>query len=604
MEEQNYIVPRISALKENYPILKNEQDYHLFILMCLKYYYFSEPGIAFDPEMILQEYITDGGKDGGIDALFNDPTSENNDLIIVQCKFYQNSILTEDDISTEIEKISNTIDDLQACRYSDYNERVVSAYTNARSQMADDGDVKIVVFTAFNPTDKRARNRIEKYVRKNHPEVDIEFEFRSDIEDQIELIENGKSLVDYDELTIDAKGNYLQYEESVIVNISARSLQDLSSRRRNGLLGMNLRYYIRKKEVDSGIERSINRNPENFWYKNNGIVVICDDYEIDGKVLKLWSFSIVNGGQTTNRIAHANIEKDFYLHCKVVKTKCDMSVKGNETQQKEAFVLNIAEATNSQKKIDTADKKANTPEQNNLRERLASQHVYYVTKRGDKVPMKQYSEPYESTTMQMVGKLGLAGILLLPGSARSNPARMFQSGYYEQIYGKNVNERVIADLLKINYYYSQFLKTEIKDKGYDEKTDIPMFRNGTTFQLACIAFLCKVQAGAINYSYISTLTHNQDEMKRELRKMDGLDRLIIHKRSDEKELLYKLFAFIGQDVMGICYDNALERNENDLAASNYLKTDTTFYKDIIKRLWSQYNKNAEFKEAFDSIFIK
>ena len=170
MEEQNYIVTRISALKENYPILKNEQDYHLFIMMCLKYYYFSEPGVAFDPEMILQEYITDGGKDGGIDALFNDPTSENNDMVIVQCKFYQNSALTEDDISTEITKISNTLSDFQACRYSDYNERVVSAYTNARSQMADDGEIKIVVFTAYQPTDKRARNRIEKYVR-NSPKV-------------------------------------------------------------------------------------------------------------------------------------------------------------------------------------------------------------------------------------------------------------------------------------------------------------------------------------------------------------------------------------------------------------------------------------------------
>lgn len=604
MEEQNYIVTRISALKENYPILKNEQDYHLFIMMCLKYYYFSEPGVAFDPEMILQEYITDGGKDGGIDALFNDPTSENNDMVIVQCKFYQNSALTEDDISTEITKISNTLSDFQACRYSDYNERVVSAYTNARSQMADDGEIKIVVFTAYQPTDKRARNRIEKYVRKNHPGLDIEFEFRGDLEDQIELIENGKSLVDYDELIIDAKDNFLQYEESVIVNISARSLQDLSSRRRNGLLGMNLRYYIRKKEVDSGIEKSIKQTPENFWYKNNGIVIVCDDYEIDGKVLKLWSFSIVNGGQTTNRIAHADIDKDFFLHCKVVKSKCDTSVRGTETQQKEAFVLNIAEATNSQKKIDTADKKANTPEQNNLRERLATQHVYYVTKRGDKVPTKQYSEPYESTTMQTVGKLGLAGIMLLPGSARSNPARMFQNGYYEQIYGKNVNEKVIADLLKLNYYYSQFLKTEIKDKGYDETTDLPMFRNGTTFQLACISFLCKVKAGVIDYNYITTLVKNQDEMKRELRKMDGLDRLIIHRLSNEQELIYKLFAYIGQDVLGVCYYNALERAENDLAASNYLKADSTFYKDITKRLWSLYNRTAEFKTAFDSIFVK
>ena len=604
MGDQDYITTRMNSLTENYPILRNEQSYHLFIMLCLKYFYFSEPGIAFDPEMILQEYITDGSKDGGVDALFNDPSSENNDMIIVQCKFYKNTTLTEDDIASELTKIQTAINDIDACRVSDYNDKVVSAYRNARSQMADEGTVRIVLFTSFKPADKRSRNKIEKYIHKNFPSLDVEFQFRNDIEDQIELIENGKSLVDYDELKLDAADNHLKYEDSVIVNISAQSLQDLSSRRRNGLLGMNLRYYVRKKDVDTGIENSIRQNPENFWYKNNGIVIICDDYRIDGDILKLWNFSIVNGGQTTNRITHADIDIDFFLHCKVVKAKTDESADGDEQRKKDAFVLKIAEATNSQKKIDTADKKANTPEQNNLRERLATQHVYYVTKRGDKVPARQYPEPYEAATMQAVGKIGLAGIMLLPGSARSNPARMFQSGYYNYIYGKDVNEKVIADLLKLDYYYSLFLKTEIKDKGYDEVTSLPMFRNGKTFQLACISFLCKVNAGVFDYDTISNLTTNQDSMKKELRKMEGLDRLIIHKLDNEKELVYSIFAYIGDEVLGECYYNALERNENDLAASNYLKADSTFFKDVIKRLWTQYKRKKEFKDAFDSIFVK
>lgn len=84
---------------------------------------------------------------------------------------------------------------------------------------------------------------------------DLEMNFRSDIEAQIELCDNGKLCVDYDKIAIDDKNNYLKYEDSIIVNISALSLQELQNRRRNGLLGMNLRYYVRQKAVDTGIEK-------------------------------------------------------------------------------------------------------------------------------------------------------------------------------------------------------------------------------------------------------------------------------------------------------------------------------------------------------------
>ena len=181
---------------------------------------------------------------------------------------------------------------------------------------------------------------------------------------------------------------------------------------------------------------------------------------------------------------------------------------------------------------------------------------------------------------------------------------MFQPAYYNQIFGKNVNEKVIADLLKIDYYYDLFLRTDIKDKGYDEATVLPMLRNGKTFQIACISFLCKINANIIDYEVLQNLKSNPDEMKKELQKMDGLDRLILHNHDDEKDRMFRIFSHIGEDVLGYCYEGATENDGKGLVASNYLKLDTTFYKDIIKRLWSQYHKKAELKEDFDSIFVK
>lgn len=594
IDENDYILDRIEFLKKEYPSLRNIKDYRLFILVGLKYFFFSDS--YFDPEYALQEYVTDGANDGGIDAVFNDPTSSNNDMIIVQSKYYEESPLNDEAVTAELIKISDTIKNIDNCKVSEYNDTVVSAYRNAKSSMSEEGEIKIVFLTSYQPKNKKSRTKIESFIRNNFHNYSIDIDFRSDINDQIDMIDNAQAYVDHDELLIDKTNNYLEYEDSIIVNVSAKSLQDLSIRRRNGLLGMNLRYFVKKKEVDSGIDETIKKHAVDFWYKNNGLVIVCQNWRLDGNHLKLDKFSVVNGGQTTYRIAHSNIENDFYVQCKVVQSK------GNSDEEKDRFVTDIAKATNSQKKIDIADIKANTPEQLKLREKLSHEKVYYIIKRGDKIPKKQYSEPYQAATMKEVGKIGLAAVLQMPGSARSNPARMFQDEYYNSIYGKESQAKVIADALKLEYYYTLYIKNELKDKGYDETTVLPMFRNGTTYQLACITFLCKVINNVFAYEDISSTLSNPDLVKSKIRVMGDMDRLFSRKLDDEKDYVYSMFSVIGEEVLGYCYGNALENAEGDLVPSNYLKSDNNYYKDIIKRLWSRYNSNKTLKDAANILF--
>lgn len=593
---QDFFEYHIETMKEKYPTFGKYQNYHIFTLLCIKYFFYSESGISFDQDVI-EEFLTDGANDGGIDAIFNDPTSEGNDLIIVQSKFYENTALETDNVAGELYKINETLKKLQSNKISEFNDKLVTAYRNATSQMEDNANIRIVFFTSYQPKNKRERNKLDKSMRDYFGKYDLEMNFRSDIEAQIELCDNGKLCVDYDKIAIDDKNNYLKYEDSIIVNISALSLQELQNRRRNGLLGMNLRYYVRQKAVDTGIEKTIHKEPENFGYKNNGILIICDDYEIDGKEIKLWNFSIVNGGQTTNRIGKLDIEKDFYLQCKVVKSK------GNTTQMKDKFALEIAEATNSQKPVKKADLKANTPEQIRLKERLNRCQVYYITKKGDKTP-KQYSEPYQTATLEQVGKLGLAAVLQMPGSARSNSQRMYNDEYYYSIFGQDAKEGVIADLLKMSYYYDKFVKVYIKDKGYDEKTVLPMMKNGRTFQYACVTFLCKINYGVFTYDTIAGMLNNVDDLKIAIRNMGNIEKLISVKLQDEEEIFMEIFSVIGDEVLGYCFDSALykaEEEQRTLAPSDYLKSDINYYKDVIKRLWNRYKQNSTLRRDIDLI---
>lgn len=595
MTQQDFIKERIETLKTNYPVFRKMQDYHVFTILCLKYFYFSE-GIPFDPD-IMMGILTDGAKDGGIDAVFNDPNSEGNDMVIVQSKYYEKTPLKGEDVVGELYKITETIKAIEACKVSDYNEQVVSAYRNAKGQMEDSGVIRIVFFTSYGTKSARERGKIEKGVESIFKSYDLEMNFQSDIEAQIETIDSGKLSVDFDKLELDRPNNCLQYEESVVVNVSAQSLQDLQNRRRNGLLGMNLRYFVRQKAVDDGIQLTIQKEPENFWYKNNGIIIICDDYELDGKELKLYNFSIINGGQTTNRIGRLDIEENFFLQCKVVKRK------GSTVEERDKFALNLAEATNSQKPIKKADLKSNTPEQMRLRERLHTKQVYYITKKGDRAP-KQYSEPYQVAMLEQVGKISLAAVLQMPGSARSNSQRMYNDEYYHLIFGATAKEGIIADLLKISYYYDCFLKTEIKNKGYDEKTVLPMLKNGKTFQLAAIGFLCKIYNKVFTYDTVAGVIGNTDELKRILYRTDGMTQIISNHVQNERELFFSVFSEIGEEVLGYCFSNALDAAEEErrsLAPSDYLKIDSNYYKDVIKRLWRVYNKNKNLAYAIAEI---
>lgn len=586
----------IQTMKENYPHFNVYEDYHVFTFLCIKYFYYSENGLSFDQE-IVEDYLTDGPNDGGIDAIFNDPYSEGNDVIVVQSKYYRNTDLNAETVAGELYKINETLKKLKSNKISEFNDKLVTAYRNATSQMEENGSIRIVFFTSYQPKNKRERTKLEKSMNSYFEKYDFEMNFRSDIESQIELCNSGKVSVDYDKISIDDKNNYLKYENSIIVNISAKSLQELQNRRRNSLLGMNLRYYVKQKVVDTGIEKTIHEEPENFWYKNNGILIICEKYELDGKEIKLHNFSIVNGGQTTNRIGKLDIEKDFFLQCKIVVSK------GDSNQEKDRFALSIAEATNSQKPIKKADLKANTPEQIRLKERLNRCGVYYITKKGDKAP-KQFSETYQVTTLEQVGKLGLAAILQMPGSSRSNSQRMYNDENYYSIFGLNAKEGVIADLLKISYHYDAFIKHHIKNKGYDEKIEIPMMKNGRTFQYACITFLCKVNYGVFSYNEIASMYNNIDNLRIAIRGMGNMTQLISKHLDNEEEIFIKMFSIIGSEVLGYCFKNAIyeaDKEQRTIAPSDYLKSDLNYYKDVLRRLWFIYNQNNTLKLSIDDI---
>ncbi len=586
--------------KEKYPTFKNCKNFQLFSLMCMYYFFYGATDASFDQDENLS-YLVDGANDGGIDAVFKDPNSEeNNDIVIVQSKLYVNASISTQYVKSEVTKIKETIENLTADKCQEFSDAMVSAFKNAVYERSPRSEFKIYFFTTYNPKNKGVMEKLKKAAEIAGKPYNVEVCFLKDIEEQIHMCESGKVCVESARLDIDQKNNFLRYvnpetrNESIIVNISAKSLRGLYQQKRNALFGLNLRYYTRQKEVDNGIQKTIKERPNNFWYKNNGIVIICEKYELDGTVLKLVNFSVVNGGQTTNRIGSIDFDKDFYITCKVIQSE------GSTEQDKDEFALEIAESTNAQKPIKKADLVANTPEQIRLKERLKKCGVYYTLKKGDKPEKRDKYEVYEITKIDEVGKLSLAAILQMPGSARSSASKMYNEENRYTIWGDDAEAEVIKDLLRISFYYEKYKKSDLVSTGADESV-VAAIKNGKTFQIACIALLCKIIYGVFPYDDVSKQFYNTDELKRVLRKTKPMKKIVSVKLDVEKEIFEKIFRILGEEVLAYCIADSASDENGPGDASNYLKSDENYYKYCIKRLWSRFNQNKELKEYIYTI---
>lgn len=49
---QGFFEYHIERFREKYPVYRNYQNYHIFTMLCIKYFFFSEAGTAFDQDAV------------------------------------------------------------------------------------------------------------------------------------------------------------------------------------------------------------------------------------------------------------------------------------------------------------------------------------------------------------------------------------------------------------------------------------------------------------------------------------------------------------------------------------------------------------------------
>ena len=514
--------------------------------------------------------VTDGKDDGGIDFLYFD--DEENKVILGQSKY--TAALTPEAIVAEVQKTQSTVNNFKMGRTGSYNDRVKQNLQEMLDRLDSQDNIEYQLFTTAPVDPDAAILKLEKSM-SDFPIQSVMIYNGDAIEKAIVKEQEEIDTVKEDKVKIDKPNNMLVYEsddsEGVMCNVESTSIIRLYNKYAGkGLFDLNIRRYIRSSLVDGGIKKTLDHDRSNFWFLNNGIIIACKEFKPDGNTIKLYDFSIVNGGQTTTLIGtyRGAAAQPFYIPCKIVSTKND--------KEAASFFTKIAEATNSQKPIYPRDLKSNAPEMVRLARWLKSEKIYLEIKRG----LKADFVPAYSLKNDELGQLICSFVYQKPGTSRSGKKEIFEKDViYSQLFKANYDKdpkkkSFVLDLIDLKKRYdaieNKFKKQEWPKKKLSPE-NIEILKNGKQTIFALFGLVYRLVNEMITEDTINTSPRVLADTA-----YFEYGPILSNYREDDLEEKLEMVVY---DIVAIITDayKVAFRNNEATSVSNYMKTDSKYY---------------------------
>jgi AIPR protein len=166
-----------------------------------------------------------------------------------------------------------------------------------------------------------------------------------------------------------------------------RDLANLYTQHGKQLVAANIRAYKGSTEVNDRIVKTIEKEPEKFFYLNNGLTAYCDRLEEnnydrgnpESKRVTAYGLSIVNGAQTLGSVAEyftnspdSTVEGHVFI--KVISLE--------RCEDDRAFAEQITRSTNFQNQISSQDFVALDEQQSRIAQALVLSGITYHYKSG------------------------------------------------------------------------------------------------------------------------------------------------------------------------------------------------------------------------------
>lgn len=592
-------------LPSDLEISGKEEGLKLLKLFAFNYY--------FDADELCTDEVNDATfysreKTYNIDGVYVNKSLEEDTIELVYSYFVGHGAFSILGIKEILDSIYYMLSDALDRKKFTINDKQIGLLNSLLDEV-DNKKVIIRVITDYVPTDetelseiKKAIGNFSKKINKGEISLTSEISFGDDIQAAVDANIAPYEWVESDALVVDNPSNILKFgDNSFVCNISAKSLQKLWKKEgKRGLLAMNLRYHVTGKNVDSKIKESIQNDPKDFWYLNNGIIIVCNDYSFYKNELRLKQFSIVNGGQTSSLIGETNFDQDFYIVCKVIKNVFEKNTDKN------VFISKVAEASNTQKPIKSKDIIANRVEQRNLKELLYGKNIFVEIKRGDKGSSAIYKEPWQKTKNHELAQDLYSFVFMQPGPARNNVSKILSNeDKYDLIFRNNsYSADFLKSILFIEKAYKEYTKYVNKDENTYDADMKGLIKNGLFYCLATIGYLLKLYYSSTFKEDVHKYQNNDAELMR-ISSLSIFDFYFIKSEQTYKDFSKSardLFDYIFRSIILPVYkiEKSLKAN---IVYSNWTKVNTGFVHLMTCTNTSIFdNKNEQIVEKVGSYF--
>jgi len=286
----------------------------------------------------------------------------------------------------------------------------------------------------------------------------------------------------------------IHYKNTVVGILKLRELTDFVVKNRDYVFESNIRQWMQfKTNVNKGIRETLQSSPDKFFYYNNGITIVVNDFEeLEDNNMMLHAPQIVNGAQTSNSILdHAKRTNNLDGSITVTIIKADDELDQN----------NITKYRNSQNSVRGKDLVSLMDFHKSIKSQLENYGYFYEIQAGsfDSKTKSQQTEFNGDTIYNrylpdnhkkvIVAKDAIqvlvAGIEQRPTESYSSPAQFLPRGSkYDDVFNENLKDDY--RLLLYPYLVKEYAKKTLgygKRGGHKTKRYATLFFVGAYFRI-------------------------------------------------------------------------------------------------------------------------
>lgn len=461
------IKDELRQIRKKYPHLKEDEAFVLWFLIAY----------LLDDEEQAKKCLTGGSGDKNIDAIYIDEKAKQ--VNIIQGKFRQ-----ED---KKLEKRNDVIQFTDLCNLPWKRKNEIEAYFKGLDQLVAEKLEESIKKVRNNNYEIRLYYVTTGKVSDGVKEEAQQYVLRSNGKSNIEIIDHDKVLICFKNYINDItphiptlklkivpdgaianEGVIRRYDpekkiESWIFTVSGQDIGEMYLKVGRKLFARNIRGYLGDTDINDAMQETIKNEPNNFWYYNNGITIVCDEARREMQsgedVLIIEGAQVINGQQTTRTLSKEKGSSDTNVLVKVIK----IPRNPNDDMEYDQLVNSIVRATNWQNYISPSDLVSNDFIQVYLEKEFRKRGYQYIRKRMSKSEAKR---EISNVTLKQIKKdelaQAVAACLFDPALLRKGKENLFEDPYY----------KIIFKPRDISFYLSKYwLMKQVQRaaKGYPER---------------------------------------------------------------------------------------------------------------------------------------